>query len=47
MDDPLFMRGFERFGDLFRDGERLVYRDRARAMRSDRSSPSTSSITRA
>jgi hypothetical protein len=28
MDDPLFMRGFERFGDLFRDGERLVYRDR-------------------
>ena len=28
MNDPLLMRGFERLGNLFRDGQRLVDRDR-------------------
>ena len=28
MDDPLFVRGFERLGDLLRDRQRLVERDR-------------------
>ena len=28
MDDPLFVRGFERLSDLLRDGQRLVERDR-------------------
>ena len=28
MDDPLLVRGFQRFGDLAGDGERLVQRDR-------------------
>ena len=47
VNDALFVRGFERLGDLLRDGQCLVERDRARAMRCDRSSPSTSSITSA
>ena len=48
MDDPLLVRGFERLGDLLRDRQRFVERDRRRcAMRCDRSSPSTSSITSA
>ena len=47
VDDPLLVRRFERFGDLPRDRQRLVERNRARAMRCDRSSPSTSSITSA
>ena len=29
MDDPLLVRGFERLGDLLRDRQRLVERDRA------------------
>jgi hypothetical protein len=41
MDDAGLVGRLERLGDLSRDGQRL------RAMRSDRSSPSTSSITRA
>ena len=48
MDDALLVRGFERFGDLPRDRERLVERKRARcAMRSASVGPSTSSITSA
>ena len=35
MDDALLVRGFERLGDLPRDRQRLVQRDRARAMRSE------------
>ena len=29
MDDPLLVRGFERLGDLLRDGQCFVDRDRA------------------
>ena len=29
MDDPLLVRGFERLGDLLRDRQRFVERDRA------------------
>ncbi len=29
MDDPLLVRGFERLGDLLRDGQRFIERDRA------------------
>ena len=29
VDDPLFVRRFERLGDLFRDRQRLVQRNRA------------------
>ena len=48
MDDALLVRGFERVGDLPRNGQRVGERDGPRAMRSrDRSSPSTSSITSA
>ena len=48
MDDPLLVRGFERVGDLPRDRQRLVERDRRRARSAaSRSSPSTSSITSA
>ena len=48
MDDALLVRGFERVGDLPRDRQRLVDRDRAArdALRPE-SSPSTSSITSA
>ena len=31
MDDPLLVRGFERLGDLLRDRQRFVDRDRALA----------------
>ena len=48
VDDPLLVRGFERLGDLLRDGQGLIDRDRARARcAATRSSPSTSSITSA
>ena len=48
MDDALLVRRFERLGDLLRDGQRLVDRDRPRARcAAARSSPSTSSITSA
>ena len=47
MDDPVLVRGFERFGDLLRDGQRFIewnrpLRDPVRERR-----PSTSSITSA
>ena len=43
---PCSCARFERLGDLLRDRQRLVDRDRAAARsRCDRSSPSTSSIT--
>ena len=29
MHDPAFVRGFERLGDLRRDGQCFIYRDRA------------------
>ena len=47
MDDALLVRRFERLGDLLRDRQRLVERNR-RPARSDRraSAPSTSSITK-
>ena len=47
MDDALFMRRFERFRNLSRDRQRFVERNGPRAISTDRSSPSTSSITRA
>ena len=47
VNDALLVRRFERVGNLPRDRERLVDRERPRAMRCERSSPSTSSITRA
>ena len=47
MDDALLVRGFKPFRDLLRDRQRFVNRNRPRAMRCDRSSPSTSSITSA
>ena len=48
MDDPLLVRRFESLGDLPGDRQGLIDRDRApAAMRCERSSPSTSSITRA
>ena len=48
MDDPLLVRRFERLGDLLRDRQRLVERNRRRARCARRASaPSTSSITSA
>ena len=47
MDDPLLVRRFERLGDLLRDRQRLVDRDRAARDALRQSSPSTSSITSA
>ena len=47
MDDPLLMRSFERLGDLLRDRQRLIERNRSCAMRSASVGPSTSSITSA
>ena len=48
MDDALFVGCLQRVGDLARDGERVADRHRpARDERSDRSSPSTSSMTSA
>ena len=47
MDDALLVRRFEGVGDLPRDGERVVHRQRLAAMRSASVSPSTSSITSA
>ena len=48
MDDALLVRRFERLGDLLRDRQRLVERDRRRARSArERSSPSTSSMTSA
>ena len=47
VNDALLVRRFERFGDLLRDRQRLVDRDRPRAMRSASVGPSTSSITSA
>ena len=47
MNDPLFVRGFQRFGDLRRDRDRLVERDRAAHNPLRYVLPSTSSITRA
>ena len=48
VDDSLLVGRFEGFGDLLRDGQRLVERDGVRASTAvRRSSPSTSSITRA
>ena len=47
MDDALLVRGFERLGDLPRDRQRLVERNRPAAMRSASVGPSTSSMTRA
>ena len=47
VDDALLVRRVERFGDLPRDGQRLVERMGPRAMRSASVSPSTSSSTNA
>ena len=48
VDDAALVRGLERLGDLPRDRQRLVERERARARCARRaSSPSTSSITSA
>ena len=47
MDDALLVRGLQRLGNLLRDGQRLVDRNRPRAMRSASVGPSTSSITSA
>ena len=48
MDDPALVRGLECFGDLPRDRQRLVKRASGlRTRRCARSSPSTSSITKA
>ena len=48
MDDAVLVRGFERFGDLLRDRQRLVDRNRRLvAIRSASVGPSTSSITSA
>ena len=47
VNDALLVRGLECLGDLLRDRQCLVEWNRSPAMRCDRSSPSTSSITRA
>ena len=47
MDDALLVRRFERLGDLPGDRQRFVEGNRPARDRCDRSSPSTSSITRA
>ncbi len=47
MNDPLFVRGVERIGDLPGDRQRVGAVMGPRAMTSDRSSPSTSSMTSA
>ena len=47
MDDALFVRGFECFGNLLGDGQRLIDWNRPCAMRSASVGPSTSSITSA
>lgn len=47
MDDPLLVRCFEGLGDLLRDGQGFVDRQHPLAMRCDRSSLSTNSITSA
>ena len=59
VNNPLLVRGFKRLGDLLREGQRLVQRHACLprrhtrsakagdALRCDRSSPSTSSITNA
>ena len=47
MDDPLLVRRFDRLGDLRRDRQRVVDRNRPCAMRSASVGPSTSSMTRA
>ena len=47
MDDALLVRRFERFGDLLRDRQRLVERDRPARDAVRQSSPSTSSMTSA
>ena len=47
MDDSLFVRGLERLGDLLRNRQRLVDRDRTLSDAVGKSGPSTSSITRA
>ena len=47
MNDPLLVRRFERVGDLPGDGQGFVEGIAPRAIRCDRSSPSTSSITSA
>ena len=46
VDDARFVGRLERLGDLSRDRDRFVDRDRAAWMRSERSSPSTNSMTR-
>ena len=46
VDDALLVRRLEGFGDLQRDRDRFLDRDRPALIRSERSSPSTSSIAR-
>ena len=47
MDDALLVRGLERFGDLWRDRQRVIDGNRPLPMRSASVGPSTSSITSA
>ena len=47
VDDSMVVRRLERLGDLFRDAQCVVERDGAARNRCARSSPSTSSMTRA